>query len=103
VGFSEPKVEHVVYPAVRLMFAPPRALATDGTLLQIADLHELYKVSKDSTASYYILEVVVVVAVVVVVVVVLGVCVCVCVCVCRFFNGLCVCVCVCVCVVDLFL
>ena len=41
-----PQMEHILFPAVRLMLSPPRTMATDGTLLQIADLHDLYKVRR---------------------------------------------------------
>lgn len=37
-------VEHIVYPALRGMFRPPGRFATDKSVVQIADLHELYKV-----------------------------------------------------------
>ena len=37
-------VEHVVFPALRTEFVPQKKMATDGSLLQIADLHDLYKV-----------------------------------------------------------
>ncbi len=37
-------VEHIVYPALRHMFAPPARFATDKSIVQIADLHDLYKV-----------------------------------------------------------
>ena len=37
-------VEHVIFPALRSDFLPPKKMATDGSLLQIADLHDLYKV-----------------------------------------------------------
>ncbi len=37
-------VEHVVYPALRGMLAPPPRFASDKAVVQIADLHDLYKV-----------------------------------------------------------
>ena len=37
-------VEHVIFPALRTDFIPPRKMAEDGSILQIADLHDLYKV-----------------------------------------------------------
>ena len=37
-------VEHVLFPAFRSGLVPPRRFAEDGTLLQVADLHDLYKV-----------------------------------------------------------
>ena len=37
-------VEHVIFPALRSDFLPPKKMAADGSLLQIADLHDLYKV-----------------------------------------------------------
>ena len=37
-------VEHVVYPAVRSVLQPPKSSAEDASLLQIANLHDLYKV-----------------------------------------------------------
>lgn len=36
--------EYVVLPALRSKLTPPCSLAQDGSILQIADLHELYKV-----------------------------------------------------------
>ena len=36
--------EHVILPALSTKLNPPCALASDGSVLQIADLHELYKV-----------------------------------------------------------
>lgn len=36
--------EHVILPALRSKLSPPCSLAQDGSILQIADLHELYKV-----------------------------------------------------------
>ena len=36
--------EHVLLPALRQYFSPPNTMATNGSVLQIADLHELYKV-----------------------------------------------------------
>ena len=37
-------VEHVIFPALRSDLVPQKKMATDGSLLQIADLHDLYKV-----------------------------------------------------------
>jgi len=37
-------IEHVVYPAVKKLLVPPGACLTDRTLLQIANLPDLYKV-----------------------------------------------------------
>lgn len=37
-------IEHVIFPAVKTEFIPPFSMADDGTVLKIADLHELYKV-----------------------------------------------------------
>ena len=37
-------MEHVIFPALKSDFIPPRKMAEDGSILQIADLHELYKV-----------------------------------------------------------
>jgi DNA mismatch repair protein MLH1 len=36
--------EHVILPAMRSKLTPPYSLAQDGSVIQIADLHELYKV-----------------------------------------------------------
>ncbi|KAJ9592430.1 hypothetical protein L9F63_015846 [Diploptera punctata] len=37
-------IEHVLYPALRSSFLPPKVFAEDGTILQIANLPDLYKV-----------------------------------------------------------
>jgi len=37
-------IEHVIFPALRMDFIPTRKMAEDGSILQIADLHDLYKV-----------------------------------------------------------
>ncbi|XP_046641833.1 DNA mismatch repair protein Mlh1-like [Daphnia pulicaria] len=37
-------VEHVLYPAIKASLLPPKAWISDGTILQIADLPDLYKV-----------------------------------------------------------
>ena len=38
-------VEHVLFPALKSgELLPPRRMAEDGSVLQIADLHDLYKV-----------------------------------------------------------
>ena len=37
-------VEHVIYPALRHSFLPPKWFAEDATILQIANLPDLYKV-----------------------------------------------------------
>jgi len=37
-------VEHVIYPALRRSFLPPKWFAEDATILQIANLPDLYKV-----------------------------------------------------------
>ncbi|KAI3363017.1 hypothetical protein L3Q82_011686 [Scortum barcoo] len=38
------KVEHVVFKAFRTLFSPPKSFSEDGTVLQIANLPDLYKV-----------------------------------------------------------
>ncbi|XP_053189419.1 DNA mismatch repair protein Mlh1 [Scomber japonicus] len=38
------KVEHVIFKALRTLFSPPKRLSEDGTVLQIANLPDLYKV-----------------------------------------------------------
>ena len=37
-------IEHVVFSAMRSEFVPQKEMAEDGTVLQIADLKDLYKV-----------------------------------------------------------
>ena len=37
-------MEHVIFPALKTDFIPPRKMAEDGSILQIANLNELYKV-----------------------------------------------------------
>lgn len=37
-------VEHVLFPALRHGLLPPKSLSEDGTILQVANLPELYKV-----------------------------------------------------------
>ena len=37
-------VEHVIFPTLKTDFIPLRKMAEDGSILQIADLHDLYKV-----------------------------------------------------------
>ena len=37
-------VEHVIFPALRSDLVAQKNMASDGSLLQIADLHDLYKV-----------------------------------------------------------
>ena len=37
-------MEHIIFPALKRDFIPPRKMAEDGSILQIADLHDLYKV-----------------------------------------------------------
>jgi len=37
-------IEHVIFPTLKTDFLPPRKMAEDGSILQIADLHDLYKV-----------------------------------------------------------
>ncbi len=37
-------VEHVLFPALRRGLIPPKNLSEDGTILQIANLPDLYKV-----------------------------------------------------------
>ena len=37
-------VEHVIFPALRADLVAQKNMATDGSILQIADLHDLYKV-----------------------------------------------------------
>lgn len=39
------QIEHVVFPAMRHMFTPPRRLADQGAILKVADLKDLYKAS----------------------------------------------------------
>uniref|UniRef100_A0A8C5BJH5 DNA mismatch repair protein S5 domain-containing protein n=1 Tax=Gadus morhua TaxID=8049 RepID=A0A8C5BJH5_GADMO len=38
------KVEHVVFKALRSLFSPPKSFSEDGSVLQIANLPDLYKV-----------------------------------------------------------
>lgn len=38
------KAEHVVFKALRTLFSPPKNFSEDGTVLQIANLPDLYKV-----------------------------------------------------------
>uniref|UniRef100_A0A3Q3FCN0 DNA mismatch repair protein MLH1 n=1 Tax=Labrus bergylta TaxID=56723 RepID=A0A3Q3FCN0_9LABR len=38
------KVEHVIFKAVRSLFSPPKSFSEDGSVLQIANLPDLYKV-----------------------------------------------------------
>ncbi|XP_047458140.1 DNA mismatch repair protein Mlh1 [Mugil cephalus] len=38
------KVEHVIFKAFRTLFSPPKSFSEDGTVLQIANLPDLYKV-----------------------------------------------------------
>uniref|UniRef100_A0A8C6S7R7 MutL homolog 1, colon cancer, nonpolyposis type 2 (E. coli) n=1 Tax=Neogobius melanostomus TaxID=47308 RepID=A0A8C6S7R7_9GOBI len=38
------KVEHVIFKAFRTLFSPPKQFSEDGTVLQIANLPDLYKV-----------------------------------------------------------
>nr|QFU95811.1 mutL-like protein 1 transcript variant X1 [Carassius auratus red var. x Cyprinus carpio allotetraploid] len=40
------KVEHVIFKALRTLFSPPKHFSEDGSVLQIASLPELYKVTK---------------------------------------------------------
>ena len=37
-------VQHVLFPALRQGLVPPKRLSKDGTLLQVANLPDLYKV-----------------------------------------------------------
>lgn len=37
-------VEHVIYPAFRTLLMPPKSLSEDTSVLQLADLPDLYKV-----------------------------------------------------------
>jgi hypothetical protein len=37
-------IEHVIFPALRCNFLPPRTFATDGTVIQVACLEKLYKI-----------------------------------------------------------
>ena len=37
-------VEHVLFPSFRIDLVPSKTLADNGSILQIADLRELYKV-----------------------------------------------------------
>lgn len=38
------KVEHIICKAFRTLFSPPKHFSEDGTVLQIANLPDLYKV-----------------------------------------------------------
>ncbi|XP_070833046.1 DNA mismatch repair protein Mlh1 [Chaetodon trifascialis] len=38
------KVEHIIFKAFRTLFSPPKSFSEDGTVLQIANLPDLYKV-----------------------------------------------------------
>lgn len=38
------RVEHVIFKAFRTLFSPPKKFSEDGTVLQIANLPDLYKV-----------------------------------------------------------
>ncbi|XP_069001237.1 DNA mismatch repair protein Mlh1 [Embiotoca jacksoni] len=38
------KVEHVIFKGLRTLFSPPKSFSEDGTVLQIANLPDLYKV-----------------------------------------------------------
>lgn len=38
------KVEHILFKAFRTLFSPPKNFSEDGTVLQIANLPDLYKV-----------------------------------------------------------
>lgn len=38
------KVEHLIFKAFRTLFSPPKSFSEDGTVLQIANLPDLYKV-----------------------------------------------------------
>lgn len=38
------KAEHVVFKALRSLLSPPKSFSEDGTVLQIANLPDLYKV-----------------------------------------------------------
>lgn len=46
LNISSYQVEHVIFPALRQMFAPPRRLADQGAALKVADLKDLYKVTR---------------------------------------------------------
>jgi DNA mismatch repair protein MLH1 len=37
-------IEHCVFPGLRGMFAPPSLLQRNGSIVEIADLHQLYKI-----------------------------------------------------------
>lgn len=37
-------IEHVLYPAFKNQFLPPKQFAENASILQIANLHDLYKV-----------------------------------------------------------
>lgn len=37
-------IEHAIYPAMKSSFAPPKKFANNGSLLQLANLPDLYKV-----------------------------------------------------------
>ena len=43
-GGKEWTVKHVLLPALRTDFVPPRARNADGTVVQITRLEELYKI-----------------------------------------------------------
>ncbi len=49
VGFRQ--VEHVVYPALRGMLRPSTGLAAQSVMVEVADLHELYKVRYSHTLA----------------------------------------------------
>ena len=38
------KIEHLLFPALRTDFTPPKELGSDGTVVQIACVEKLYKV-----------------------------------------------------------
>jgi hypothetical protein len=44
-SFFASQIEHAVFSSMRTMYFPSKKTFEDGTVMQVADLHELYKVS----------------------------------------------------------
>jgi DNA mismatch repair protein MLH1 len=42
--FLQRTVQHLIFPALKTAFSPPKLLASDGSVQQIAALESLYKV-----------------------------------------------------------
>lgn len=38
------RVQHALFPGMRGMFAPPSEMARNGAIVEVADLHKLYKI-----------------------------------------------------------